>query len=121
MDPAGLAVLGGNSGGRSMTTPARRAVCRACGDRLPSSRFAAGVCAPCDRDRLREVCGLDHGRLLTCIGCRALVQVFEAAHGARSDDEHRYLDPDSYVCGDCCATVAVPARPGPSDTAGVCK
>lgn len=27
--------------------------------------------------------------------------MLEAAQGARTEEEHRFLDADSYVCGDC--------------------
>ena len=41
------------------------------------------------------------GRLMQCSECGAHVDVIEAAHGARSLAEHRFLDPESYVCGGC--------------------
>lgn len=40
-------------------------------------------------------------RPLTCTDCGELVSVFEAATGARIEDDHRFLDPDAYVCGRC--------------------
>lgn len=40
-------------------------------------------------------------RRLFCQGCRCWVHVFEAAHGARTDAEHRYLNADDYWCGSC--------------------
>jgi hypothetical protein len=43
------------------------------------------------------------GRLMTCKSCGALVDVLEAAQGAQSEAEHRHLNPESYVCGDCLA------------------
>lgn len=41
------------------------------------------------------------GRVLVCQKCRRSVDVLEAAQGARTDEEHRHLDAESYVCGEC--------------------
>lgn len=41
------------------------------------------------------------GRVLVCTRCRRSVEVLEAAQGARTDEEHRHLDAESYVCGEC--------------------
>lgn len=41
------------------------------------------------------------GRVLECTTCGAHVRVYEATQGARSDQEHRWIDPDAYRCGDC--------------------
>lgn len=40
-------------------------------------------------------------RLLTCTRCGALTGVFEAAWGARTEEDHRFLDPAVFVCGGC--------------------
>lgn len=40
-------------------------------------------------------------RNLTCTRCGWLVAVFEATAGARTDAEHRFLDPAVYVCTSC--------------------
>lgn len=40
-------------------------------------------------------------RTLVCGECLARVQVFEAAVGARTLEEHQFLDPASFVCGGC--------------------
>lgn len=45
------------------------------------------------------------GRVLVCVRCRRTVDVLEAAAGARNDDEHRWINPSSYVCG-CCLEAA---------------
>lgn len=50
------------------------------------------------------------GRVLVCTSCRADVQVLEAAAGARSDDEHSWLDPEAFVCGGCLAADELPAE-----------
>jgi hypothetical protein len=41
------------------------------------------------------------GRVLVCTRCRSSVEVLEAAHGARTDAEHRFIDPSRFVCGGC--------------------
>jgi hypothetical protein len=38
------------------------------------------------------------------------VQVLEAAAGARSEAEHRWLDPEAFVCGGCLAVDELPAE-----------
>lgn len=40
-------------------------------------------------------------RPLACARCAETVDVFEANLGARTDDEHRFLDPATYICGQC--------------------
>lgn len=41
------------------------------------------------------------GRLLVCGQCRAAVDVVEAAAGASGEEEHRFLDASTFVCGGC--------------------
>lgn len=41
------------------------------------------------------------GRVLVCTRCNRSVDVLEAASGARTDEEHRHLDADTYTCGEC--------------------
>lgn len=41
------------------------------------------------------------GRVMVCRRCRRSVDVVEAALGARTDAEHRWLDETEYVCGLC--------------------
>jgi hypothetical protein len=50
------------------------------------------------------------GRILTCTRCLAVVRVYEATHGAQDDSEHRFLDPATFTCGECCELAADPAR-----------
>lgn len=58
--------------------------------------------------RPKEPLGLVYGRLMVCTGpCGAVVDVVEAAYGARSLAEHRYLDVETYVCGDCLAAATI--------------
>lgn len=40
-------------------------------------------------------------RVLVCANCFAHVEVFEAAQGARSAEDHLFLDPPTFVCGGC--------------------
>lgn len=75
--------------------------CRACGDRLPTSRHAAGVCASCDPERWRRIVGLAKGRQLTCHLCGAVEWPLEACHGAACDEEHLWLDEAAYECTGC--------------------
>lgn len=41
------------------------------------------------------------GRWLVCTVCGESIDVLEAAQGARSDEEHRFLDPAKFRCGQC--------------------
>jgi hypothetical protein len=41
------------------------------------------------------------GRILACNVCGAIVDVLEAASGATTDAEHRWINPDAYECGEC--------------------
>lgn len=43
----------------------------------------------------------DFERPLRCTHCDELVLVFEAAQGAKTEDEHRFLDPATFVCEAC--------------------
>lgn len=40
-------------------------------------------------------------RQLTCIQCSRLVALFEAAAGATTEEEHRFTDPQAFVCASC--------------------
>lgn len=40
-------------------------------------------------------------RNLVCRGCDEIVSVFEAAHGARTDAEHEFVDAATFACADC--------------------
>lgn len=42
------------------------------------------------------------GRTLQCTRCHRTLDVLEAADGATTADEHRWIDPSDYLCGDCC-------------------
>lgn len=48
----------------------------------------------------RPIADVTH-RTLRCTRCNVDVGVLEAAHGARTPEEHRFLDPDTYVCAGC--------------------
>lgn len=48
------------------------------------------------------------GRLLVCTKCGAAVDVLEAAVGASTDDEHRWIDPAAFVCGGCLDGLPLP-------------
>jgi hypothetical protein len=50
------------------------------------------------------------GRVLVCTSCRSEVQVLEAATGARTEAEHRWIDPETFVCGGCLAVDDLPAE-----------
>lgn len=41
------------------------------------------------------------GRLLVCTRCSSSVDVLEAAAGATTDAEHRWINPAEFVCGEC--------------------
>lgn len=43
----------------------------------------------------------EHERLLVCIDCGTPEIVFEAAEGARTPQEHQWLDPTTFKCWDC--------------------
>lgn len=46
------------------------------------------------------------GRLMTCTRCGALWDVLEAAQGARTPQEHEWVDPATFECADCrCAQI----------------
>ena len=40
-------------------------------------------------------------RVLACTRCGDLVVVFEAATGAKTEEEHRFLDPAEFTCLEC--------------------
>jgi hypothetical protein len=42
-----------------------------------------------------------NGRVLQCAGCDAFVRVMEAVMGARTEQEHEYLNADDFLCGGC--------------------
>jgi hypothetical protein len=50
------------------------------------------------------------GRVLTCTRCQAVVRVYEVASGAHDDAQHRFLDPATFTCGECCELATDPAR-----------
>lgn len=50
------------------------------------------------------------GRMLVCTRCKEPMDVLEAAQGARTDDEHRHLDPETYVCGRCLTGTVLPVE-----------
>jgi len=60
------------------------------------------------------------GRCLVCIECGAVVDVLEAWDGATSDDEHRWIDPALYTCGEClCSATKATVTATVPDTAQV--
>ena len=59
------------------------------------------------------------GRCLTCIECRAVVDVLEACSGATTDEAHRWIVPAEYVCGSCCEATQATVTASQVDTAVV--
>lgn len=39
--------------------------------------------------------------VIACTGCGTLVAVFQAAHGARTDAEHEWVDAATFRCAAC--------------------
>ena len=58
------------------------------------------------------------GRMLVCTRCGDDRDVMEAAQGARTDEEHQYLDPATYVCGQCQSGGVVPIEQLEAEIAG---
>lgn len=57
--------------------------------------------AAMQRPRRTALPAADYERPMVCVRCADRVDVFEATLGATSPDEHRWLDPSVYVCGEC--------------------
>ncbi len=53
------------------------------------------------QDRRTALPAEAYERNLTCQGCGTLVAVFEASLGARTEEDHRHLDVETYLCAAC--------------------